>query len=703
MTGVSLLLVILFLFLDRCTGQATCGQQAVDPTQPLRSRILTPGVRIIGGDAAKPKAWPWQVLLQGEDSGFFSTTTYTCGATIISDRWILTAQHCISKIQKLLDTTYLYIGIHDLQDRKKSSALRISKMACHPYFDLALIMVDRQITYNDYVQPICLPASNSTLARPGTIAFVTGWGNYLASSDQVSSGISSSLLQARVPIQTCAQGYIFTNTTKYQICAGAYRTGVAEGDSGGPLQMIDENDGRWYQVGITHGVIQPMHEDVYPDIYQEVAPAISYIDACMKNISDPVNCPTRCSTGLSTIVARGQASPAAPSTLSSSLSPSTSTRPPHPAKSSPSPVCAVMSAHISASKMRRHLIWANCVIIFILVPHPEAHVRIDDGHHGLHSPVSMPDLDFLEGGLHHINVAMRIQKIFDNEVGSKTFTTTIELLLSWRDERLRHSGDAQIIHDGASLFTLWIPNFYFKNARRVDYGDQSLTMAAIARDGTVTYSTTLDIQLDCHTNGERFPFNEFNCAIELASYSKSIQQLNMSWFERHAAPLEFGKHFDARNVIGSNVSRCDYKRSYAIDKFGDHRAEYSCLRAEIRLMRPINAHLLQCFLPTVLIVISSWLGFWIDRHNVIARVTLHFVSLLTLIAHGGAMRAQLPAHAEATAIDHMFAASMVFVFCAAIEFGIVHLMMHASQKYLDLAKGKDSIRAESRIRYERLA
>lgn len=66
------------------------------------------------------------------------------------------------------------------------------------------------------------------------------------------------------------------------------------------------------------------------------------------------------------------------------------------------------------------------------------------------------------------------------------------------------------------------------------------------------------------------------------------------------------------------------------------------------------------------------------------------------------MRPTLPALAEATAIDYMFAVSMAFVFCALMEFGIVHLMMHASEKYLDLAKEKDSVREESRIRYERL-
>jgi len=53
------------------------------PTVPHRSK------RIIGGTYAPRGAWPWQVALR------FMTGIYMCGGALISDRWVVTAAHCL--------------------------------------------------------------------------------------------------------------------------------------------------------------------------------------------------------------------------------------------------------------------------------------------------------------------------------------------------------------------------------------------------------------------------------------------------------------------------------------------------------------------------------------------------------------------------------------------------------------------------------
>ena len=61
-----------------------CGVPFVSPL--LRNRI-------VGGREAERCAWPWQVSIQRQGSlGWY----HTCGGSIIDERWIVTAAHCMS-------------------------------------------------------------------------------------------------------------------------------------------------------------------------------------------------------------------------------------------------------------------------------------------------------------------------------------------------------------------------------------------------------------------------------------------------------------------------------------------------------------------------------------------------------------------------------------------------------------------------------
>ena len=49
-------------------------------------------LRVVGGDEAVPHSWPWTVPM------FFLTQSEpACGASIISDMWLLCAAHCYAE------------------------------------------------------------------------------------------------------------------------------------------------------------------------------------------------------------------------------------------------------------------------------------------------------------------------------------------------------------------------------------------------------------------------------------------------------------------------------------------------------------------------------------------------------------------------------------------------------------------------------
>lgn len=60
------------------------------------------------------------------------------------------------------------------------------------------------------------------------------------------------------------------------------------------------------------------------------------------------------------------------------------------------------------------------------------------------------------------------------------------------------------------------------------------------------------------------------------------------------------------------------------------------------LRRQNGYHVLQTYIPTILIVVISWVSFWLDPNAVPGRVSLGVTTLLTLTTLASGIRAQLP-------------------------------------------------------------
>ncbi|MXQ89842.1 hypothetical protein E5288_WYG020563 [Bos mutus] len=114
--------------------------------------------------------------------------------------------------------------------------------------DVALLMLDNPITFNELKEPICLPM------QPGLSqwhkCWVAGWG-------QVKSGLNqpmeTELLKAPMTIMNWDKCFKeFPKLTKNMLCAGYENESYdsCQGDSGGPLACTQESGKKWYHVGI---------------------------------------------------------------------------------------------------------------------------------------------------------------------------------------------------------------------------------------------------------------------------------------------------------------------------------------------------------------------------------------------------------------------------------------------------------------------
>ncbi|XP_053183488.1 suppressor of tumorigenicity 14 protein homolog isoform X1 [Scomber japonicus] len=207
--------------------------------------------RIVGGQNADLGEWPWQVSLH------FLTYGHVCGASILSEKWLLSAAHCFvthDQANHIASNWQTYSGMQDQYKQEDVQRLPVKKIISHPDYnrmnfdyDIALLELSQPLKFTNTIQPICLPSSSHVFPA-GMVCWVTGWGTLREGGQKAQILQKASL---KIINDTVCNTVMEGQVTSRMLCSGFLAGGVdaCQGDSGGPLVCFEES-GKWFQAGI---------------------------------------------------------------------------------------------------------------------------------------------------------------------------------------------------------------------------------------------------------------------------------------------------------------------------------------------------------------------------------------------------------------------------------------------------------------------
>lgn len=257
-------------------------------TPPSCGKTSITESRILGGEISQDGAWPWIAAL-GYRTFENPETAWHCGGTIISDKYILTAAHCLKPKHPEFILHKVKLGGNDLTNDSDGFEISIDTVIPHPNYtftksnnDIGLIKLKQPINFTRNVQPICLPKTSKlqTGNLVGHNPFVIGWGvtNYGEGAKSLSK-----LMQAQIPVidnYSCNNSYSRhgRKITNEQICTyDEYnKKDACQGDSGGPLILHDEN--YYYIIGVVSFGFK-CGEPGYPGVYTRVTSYLNWISS----------------------------------------------------------------------------------------------------------------------------------------------------------------------------------------------------------------------------------------------------------------------------------------------------------------------------------------------------------------------------------------------------------------------------------------
>nr|XP_046165065.1 gamma-aminobutyric acid receptor subunit rho-1-like isoform X2 [Oncorhynchus gorbuscha] len=257
------------------------------------------------------------------------------------------------------------------------------------------------------------------------------------------------------------------------------------------------------------------------------------------------------------------------------------------------------------------------------------------------------------------------------------FTMTLYLRHYWKDERLSFTStnNQSMTFDSRLAKKIWVPDMFFVHSKRSFIHDTTTdnVMLRVYPDGNVLYSLRITVTAMCNMDLSRFPLDTQTCSLEIESYAYTDDDLMLYWKKGNES-----LNTDER----ISLSQFLIQKFHTTTKLAFYSSTgwYNRLYIHFTLRRHVFFFLLQTYFPATLMVMLSWVSFWIDRRAVPARVPLGITTVLTMSTIITGVNASMPRVSYIKAVDIYLWVSFVFVFLSVIEYAAVNYLSTVQER-----------------------
>jgi len=234
---------------------------------------------------------------------------------------------------------------------------------------------------------------------------------------------------------------------------------------------------------------------------------------------------------------------------------------------------------------------------------------------------------------------------------------------------------------------IWVPDTFMRHSKEEKIHritvDNRLTKLN-ATTGSIFYVLKVTAKLACPMDFRSFPMDRQNCPMIFESFKYTWNQMSL---RPMAQSVEVNPGLQLQNHVLIETATDDCTQSYSSGK-------YPCLEIGFHFQRKIGYYILQTYMPSILVLVLSWIQFWMKAKDVQCRVLVGFLSLVSLLMINHQAADHSPEASYMTALDLWIGVCFFFIFSSLIELVIVintdRSSSEAENKVSDGTTGKAS-------------